>query len=95
MLKPYSASSFCLPNKNRVGVAHGDGTNLEVVYTECGLALTKERSIQNVIFLTGRTGSIFFFCQYIFYKDGQIANRSYSMCSRERYATEDASPCCM
>ena len=32
MLKPYSASSFCLPNKNRVGVAHGDGTNLEVVY---------------------------------------------------------------
>ena len=33
MLKPYSASSFCLPNKNRVGVAHGDGTNLEVVYT--------------------------------------------------------------
>ena len=30
MLKPYSASSFCLPNKNRVGVAHGDGTNLEV-----------------------------------------------------------------
>ena len=33
MLKPYSASSFCLPNKNRVGVAHGDGTNLEVVCT--------------------------------------------------------------
>ena len=32
MLKPYSASSFCLPNKYRVGVAHGDGTNLEVVY---------------------------------------------------------------
>ena len=32
MLKPHSASSFCLPNKNRVGVAHGDGTNLEVVY---------------------------------------------------------------
>ena len=32
MLKPYSASSFCLPNKNRVGVAHGDGTNLEVVH---------------------------------------------------------------
>ena len=32
MLKPYSASSCCLPNKNRVGVAHGDGTNLEVVY---------------------------------------------------------------
>ena len=32
MLKTYSASSFCLPNKNRVGVAHGDGTNLEVVY---------------------------------------------------------------
>ena len=31
MLKPYSASSFCLPNKNRVGVARGDGTNLEVV----------------------------------------------------------------
>ena len=30
--KPYSASSFCLPNKKRVGVAHGDGTNLEVVY---------------------------------------------------------------
>ena len=34
MLKPYSASSFCLPNKNRVGVAHGDGTNLEVVYNK-------------------------------------------------------------
>ena len=34
MLKAYSASSFCLPNKNRVGVAHGDGTNLEVVYTQ-------------------------------------------------------------
>ena len=33
MLKPYSASSFCLPNKNRVGVARGDGTNLEVVYS--------------------------------------------------------------
>ena len=33
MLKPYSASSFCLPNKNRVGVAPGDGTNLEVVYS--------------------------------------------------------------
>ena len=33
MLKPHRASSFCLPNKNRVGVAHGDGTNLEVVYT--------------------------------------------------------------
>ena len=32
MLKPCSASSFCLPNKNRVGVARGDGTNLEVVY---------------------------------------------------------------
>ena len=32
MLKPWSASSFCLPNKNRVGVARGDGTNLEVVY---------------------------------------------------------------
>ena len=32
MLMAYSASSFCLPNKNRVGVAHGDGTNLEVVY---------------------------------------------------------------
>ena len=32
MLKPYSASSFFLPNKNRVGVARGDGTNLEVVY---------------------------------------------------------------
>ena len=28
------ASSFCLPNKNRVGVAHGDGTNLEVVYKD-------------------------------------------------------------
>ena len=39
MLKPYSASSFCLPNKNRVGVAHGDGTNLEVVYnTTCSPA---------------------------------------------------------
>ena len=34
MLKLYSASSFCLPNKNRVGVAHGDGTNLEVVYNK-------------------------------------------------------------
>ena len=34
MLKPYSASSFCLPNKNRVGVARGDGTNLEVVYSD-------------------------------------------------------------
>ena len=33
MLKLYSASSFCLPNKKRVGVTHGDGTNLEVVYT--------------------------------------------------------------
>ena len=33
MLKPCSASSFCLPNKNRVGVARDDGTNLEVVYT--------------------------------------------------------------
>ena len=42
MLKPYSASSFCLPNKNRVGVAHGDGTNLEVVYswTCCTTAMT-------------------------------------------------------
>ena len=36
MLKPHSASSFCLPNKNRVGVAHGDGTNLEVVYYQEG-----------------------------------------------------------
>ena len=35
MLRTYSASSFCLPNKNRVGVAHGDGTNLEVVYSAC------------------------------------------------------------
>ena len=34
MLKPYSASSFCLPNKNRVGIAPGDGTNLEVVYSD-------------------------------------------------------------
>ena len=28
MLKPYSASSFCPTNKNRVGLAHGDGTVL-------------------------------------------------------------------
>ena len=37
------ASSFCLPNKNRVGVAHGDGTNLEVVYTV--ERLSDERSL--------------------------------------------------
>ena len=62
MLKPYSASSFCLPNKNRVGVAHGDGTNLEVVYTprskclaphrmrltnECHRSLHQQSSIKN------------------------------------------------
>ena len=44
MLKPYSASSFCLPNKNRVGVAHGDGTNLEVVYTNFKSARTPLRT---------------------------------------------------
>ena len=44
MLKPCSASSFCLPNKNRVGVAHGDGTNLEVVYMATGIDWTGRRA---------------------------------------------------
>ena len=45
MLKPYSASSFCLPNKNRVGVAHGDGTNLEVVYTLYSIVYVYQRRL--------------------------------------------------
>ena len=52
MLKPYSASSFCLPNKNRVGVAHGDGTNLEVVYSiphnSCRQRTCQHSSLQTV-----------------------------------------------
>ena len=49
MLKPYSASSFCLPNKNRVGVARGDGTNLEVVYIVREVLSVRERDTEREI----------------------------------------------
>ena len=64
MLKPYSASSFCLPNKTRVGVAHGDGTNLEVVY--------KSRTTLKDLNGISPNGSIYFVSEF---RSGSISDR--------------------